>query len=188
MSINIDWSKAPEGFPLWLEGTNEEHRKHSGWYRDAGQAFEGASGGRWLAHREGQFFMVHRNPWPSIWSGEGLPPVGLEVEVVCPFKHPSLDKWHLEHVTIIAHDTVEDGEGGGDAVAVFKGLTSRDGQEIQYHSMIAGCFRPIRTPKQIAAEEREAGIAEIRRVLTSSARGSIESAIWDAGYRKQVAP
>ena len=58
--MNIDWSKAPEGFPLWLEGTNEEHRKHSGWYRDAGQVFEGAYGGQWRACREGQFFTIHR--------------------------------------------------------------------------------------------------------------------------------
>lgn len=60
--MNIDWSKAPEGFPLWLEGTNEEHRKHSGWYRRSGQVFEGVHGGQWRAVREGQFFTVYRNP------------------------------------------------------------------------------------------------------------------------------
>lgn len=49
-------------------------------------------------------------------------------------------------------------------------------------------FRPIRTPEQIAAEERAEGIEEIRRLLGSGARGSLESVIWDAGYRKQVTP
>lgn len=70
----IDWSKAPEGFPLWLEGTNEEHRKNSGWYRRAGQVFEGAHGGQWRAVREGQFFTVHESPESSPWTGVGLPP------------------------------------------------------------------------------------------------------------------
>lgn len=73
--MEIDWSKVPEGFPLWLEGTNEDHRKHSGWYRDAGQVFEGSHGGQWRACREGQFFTIHRKPAPAAWSGEGLPPV-----------------------------------------------------------------------------------------------------------------
>jgi len=70
----------------------------------------------------------------------------------------------------------------GGAIGLLK---TEDGR---VHAICAfSFFRPIRTLEQIAAEEREAGIAEIRQILTSSAKGSIESAIWDAGYRKQEA-
>lgn len=58
----IDWSKQPEGFPLWLEGTTDTNRKHSGWYRKNGEVFAGEDGGQWRASREGQFFTVHRKP------------------------------------------------------------------------------------------------------------------------------
>lgn len=58
----IDWSKQPKEFPLWLEGTTEEHRKHSGWYRKDGEVFTGEDTGQWRASREGQFFTVHRKP------------------------------------------------------------------------------------------------------------------------------
>lgn len=58
----IDWSKQPEEFPLWLEGTTEENRKHSGWYRKDGEVFTGEDTGQWRASREGEFFTVHRKP------------------------------------------------------------------------------------------------------------------------------
>ncbi|MNP01588.1 hypothetical protein D3C76_934100 [compost metagenome] len=47
-------------------------------------------------------------------------------------------------------------------------------------------LRPIRTPEQIAAEEREAGIMEIERVAMSSGTyKTMAEAIYDAGYRKK---
>lgn len=58
----IDWSKQPKGFPLWLEGTTEEHRKHSGWYRKNGEVYLAEIAGQWRASREGQFFTVHTRP------------------------------------------------------------------------------------------------------------------------------
>lgn len=83
VDLEIDWSKQPEGFPLWLEGANKDHRKHSGWYRSFGQIFEGADGGQWRACREGQFFTVHRKPEPKVveWDGVGTPPDGVTVEI-----------------------------------------------------------------------------------------------------------
>lgn len=182
--MNIDWSKAPEGFPLWLEGTNEEHRKHSGWYRDAGQVFEGAYGGQWRACREGQFFTVHRNPGPSNWTGEGLPPVGT----VCEHQpYEDQEDWH--QVEIIAHKNT------GLPVAVF---WDEAGQRATYSSHEA--FRPIRTPEQVAADKR---LHEIRNALTAIkagqqqfpndlVRGNIVAAtveaMIDVGYRKQPTP
>ena len=171
--MNIEWSKAPEGFPLWLEGTNEEHRKHSGWYRDAGQVFEGAYGGQWRACREGQFFTVHRNPGPSNWTGEGLPPVGT----VCEAMLPSMNHQWAEAVVVWHHPEHE-----GSAVVVHSG-----GRLTGWSS----AFRPIRTPEQIAAEEREKAIEVMiadTNILTGimSDRRIMAGQLYDAGYRKQV--
>lgn len=189
--MNIDWSKAPEGFPLWLEGTNEEHRKHSGWYRDAGQVFEGAYGGQWRACREGQFFTVHRNPGSPSWTGEGLPPVGT----VCEFqgdcaKCPS-DPWHKElhdgvKCTVIAHFKSKTLD-----LVAFTFVKADGNSELE--QSLPGALRPILTPEQIAAAERESAV----RVMMSlnpdenpnqSLSKWLCEALYDAGYRKQVAP
>jgi hypothetical protein len=51
----------------------------------------------------------------------------------------------------------------------------------------ADAFRPIRTPEQIAAEEREIRISEIRSVLSVvDPCGDPAIALEAAGYRKQV--
>lgn len=99
------------------------------------------------------------------WDGSGLPPVGLPVEWC------SDNSVGWQEIVVLAYYRF-------DAWIQPKGKAS----------MIVGNidnFRPIRTPEQIAEDVREAGIAEIRQTLASSAKGSIESVIWDAGYRKQ---
>ena len=214
METVIDWSKAPEGFPLWLEGTNEEHRKHSGWYRDAGQVFEGAYGGQWRACREGQFFTVHRKPedycehshgneqgcpecgkeFSSAWTGEGLPPVGAVCEFAggtpCPEDPFDKDLKEGMKVTIIAHFKC-----GDFTLAAFTfDPENPDRGMVQVEQGNFGCFRPIRTPDQIAAEERQKGIEELGNFLATNSTTPTpylwEAAqkIYDAGYRKQVAP
>ncbi|MNP80660.1 hypothetical protein D3C76_1788220 [compost metagenome] len=59
-----------------------------------------------------------------------------------------------------------------------------------------GCFRPIRTPEQIAEEEREKAITQILHVMLGHDQASIHEdtvqalcakRIYDAGYRKQEA-
>jgi hypothetical protein len=166
--MNIDWSKAPEGFPLWLEGTNEEHRKHSGWYRRSGQVFEGAHGGQWRAVREGQFFTVHENSDSSPWTGEDLPPVGLPVEW-----QDGLDAaWQL--VTVLAyHDD-----------HAWMCLPGRAPFTVGNPAN----FRPIRTPEQIAAEERDNAVTEMQKAIAVAPvvkpHDSFLYALYDAGYRK----
>jgi len=184
--MDIDWSKAPEGFPLWLEGTNEFHKRYNGWYRDCGQVFLGSSGGQWRAQREGQFFNVHRKPEPVAWNGEGLPPAGTVCEVVSPgYKNSRFDRFVGNQVTIVAHDQIE-----GDPVAVFRMSLNGKAYEQDYHALFDKCFRPIRTAEQIAAEERKRGIEELLNVFNSNFEGHVLdglSAIYDAGYRKQAA-
>ena len=51
------------------------------------------------------------------------------------------------------------------------------------------CFRAdmVRTPEQALAEEREAGITQMREII-GSLNAHPFAELWDAGYRKQVAP
>lgn len=148
----IDWSKGPEGFPLWLEFKTAEHRVHSGWYRKDGNYFKGYYGAHWPEYRTGQFFNVHYksekhlindaylaplSPSPS-WNGEGLPPVGIDIEV----KHESYG-WIGARVV------------GSDGEAAI--VRTNDG----YAGVFPHQFRPIRTPATILALLSER--AELKR-------------------------
>lgn len=179
----IDWSKAPKDFPLWLEGTNEDHCKHSGWYRERGAVYEGAAGGQWRAWREGQFFTVHRKPESDAWTGEGLPPVGATVEI-------HRGKWNIRidsecflgiPVTVAAAFKM----GSGTEMIAVDG-----GPSIGCEVFRAECARPIRTPEHIAAEVRSKACDAIYGVLTGPAverkgnTSDMAEALYDAGYRK----
>ena len=162
--MSIDWSKAPEGFPLWLEGIGE-HAKHSGWCRRAGEVFEAALGGQFRAVREGQFFTVHCKPE---WDGRGLPPVGA----VCEWKEKTGFSWVQATVLFITESSVV--------------MQRSDGFEWQMLTKRT-VFRPILTPEQIAAEEREKElnkmVATVSMLDKSWAR-KVCAGLYDAGYRK----
>lgn len=105
------------------------------------------------------------------WNGEGLPPAGLAVE----WHSDSNTGW--QEATVLAYH-------GDYAWIQPKGKPS----------IIVGNpanFRPIRTPEQIAAEKRGEAIAEIAKASGLRMRdGAVEvaTALYAAGYRKQVAP
>ena len=101
--------------------------------------------------------------------GAGLPPVGTICENVFPG-----EIWR--EVIIIAHD--------GD-MAVFR---LNNSERLNYFGDTKQHFRPIRTPEQIAAEERDKAIHEMCRITESHIRSTMGDAfrkIYDAGYRKQ---
>ena len=135
----IDWSKAPEGATHFYAKTEE-------WYKldDSGKAW--AWSGFWVAatmfsYREQ--LCVNR-PRPSTpWSGQGLPPVGT----VCEGGRARTGAFN--ECVVIAHRN-------GMAIAVFT-----DQEELQWVSE----FRPIRTHEQIAKDEREAAIKELKREM-----------------------
>lgn len=104
---------------------------------------------------------------PKAWSGEGLPPVGA----VCEIKRSP--KW--TEVEVIAHYE-------GQAVIAFDGDV-----ELRDHFDL----RPIRTPEQTKADERERAIQAIRDEIgyQRPQLGPCPVAqLYDASYRKQVAP
>ncbi|MBP6954507.1 MAG: hypothetical protein KBC45_08800 [Pseudomonas sp.] len=167
--MNIDWSEAPVGATHFAPSGKGLSAR---WFdMDKRRVFHK---GEWedIVYWAGREDLIQR-PEPAAWTGEGLPPVGADVE----FK---------------GHDGVW---RPGTYVGQFNG------------KMVVGChqtgvvgflsseeFRPIRTPEQIAAEERLAAInyMEIDAGMCATAfDGDPEARVWvenliDNGWRKQV--
>lgn len=108
------------------------------------------------------------------WNGKGLPPVGQNVE------------WRSDTYGWLGGKVV----GHDESVAI---LRHNDG----YAGRHAHNIRPIRTPEQIAAEERDKAIAEMLKpvfvkleaagLMTSGAPGILGvamGALYDNNYRK----
>lgn len=160
----IDWSKAPEGFPLWIEEIGSKVIG-DGWHREDVDRYTDTRGHYWVKWAEGRQYIVHRKPIDTTWNGTGLPPVGCEIEYHSP----------------------KNGWTRGEYVGQFHGDMVVGCNETGVIGLCqAGSVRPIRTPEQIAAEEREKAIAAMVAGPLSgriSARESAE-ALYDAGYRK----
>lgn len=166
METVIDWSKAPKGFPIWLEdirpsARNGEIRDRSSWAKDddGEYALYGVTSGWWSKSREGLDFISHQKP--AQYNGDGLPPVGTYVVV---HDDGSLMYGHSESGEVLAHV---------------------DGCAVIRMSYGLGCFLPrcLRTLEQIEAEEREAAIQDLIKV-TCINHGEA-ARVYDAGYRKQ---
>lgn len=171
--MSIDWTKAPEGATHWEPSSYEFVE---GWMRKVGDKWSywlegskvwGLSGPACCvsAEREATF---EARPQEA-WDGHGLPPTGLLVEWKSGLDH----EWR--RVTVLAY-------ANGDAW-----LQPEDGD-----SFIVGNpenFRRIRTPEQIAAEERSKECDRIFFILSSvereGNRSDMAEALYDAGYRRQ---
>lgn len=153
----IDWSKAPEGTTGAMVANFE--------------AGSGYGAIEFIPHHGPRsiFYENDISGWtyhPAPWKDNGLPSVGTFVHV---YDNGDLIYGQGESGPVLAH--VED-------TAVIR------------MSYGLGCFSAecLRTAEQM--EEREAGIKEIDRIATSvlhidGPRPSA-TALWDAGYRKQV--
>lgn len=167
--MSIDWNTAPEGATHWEPAGLEFHE---GWMKKEGNGWffwgldaEWKYGGDVSAEREATF---EARPQEA-WGGHGLPPTGLLVEWKSGLDH----EWR--RVTVLAY-------ANGDAW-----LQPEDGD-----SFIVGNpenFRRIRTPEQIAAEERSKECDRIFFILSSvereGNRSDMAEALYDAGYRRQ---
>ncbi len=165
----IDWSKAPEGtthyLPMdsahsacWIRRNADETL--SAMYANGTDTRWGPGG--YYSSKEALLV-----PRPSAWTGEGLPPVG----VACEVENDIEGGWDAVD-EVLAHTEIKDAH-----VAVFK----RD-DRVFYSP--EGTFRPIRTPEQIAAEERQKAIEQI--ASDALGRCDIHGAtyLYNAGYRK----
>lgn len=162
---DIDWSKAPEGYDVHIDWGDRQY-----FYRVEGDRYV----------RDGCFYAyitetaalegVVVNRRPMVWNGEGLPPVGT----VCDCRVIAGAEW--TRCEIVAHKYHD-----GNAYAIAF---------VDENTVMLSCgirFRPIRTPEQIAAEDREKAIEEMWAVYW---KPEVETAmeglglLYDAGYRK----
>lgn len=159
---SIDWSKAPDSATHLVKCTDPKFEREY-WCVESGDRYNNVASDAWLAKDS-----VGKNGWlvfarPTPWRGEVLPPVGQHVHIYDP-------------EGVLMYGAGEDGEV----------IAHVEDTAVVRMSYGLGCFvaKHLRTTEQIAADERENGIAEMRKVLASNAKGSIESSLWDAGYRK----
>ena len=107
------------------------------------------------------------------WDGEGLPPAGVECEVL------HWGEWRL--CKIIAHL-----QQRADMVAVFA-IDAGDGSKM-IDAFVADCFRPIRSEEDKAVDEMapiiRAAANDVYTTVNGSAADSIARALHRAGYRK----
>ena len=171
----LDWVGAPE----WAKDLAINSHGEAAWLGDNGYAYIGI--GRafhaWVAPTSfppESFKVVESRP--VVWDGEGLPPVGTicEHRKLIPGK-----EW--TQVEIVAHRAFN---GGDYTCAVFVFLEGSSWSSAGDH------FRPIRTPEQIAAEERSKACDAMFGIMTSPPvrkgnRSDMAEALYDAGYRKQ---
>lgn len=121
---------------------------------------------------------------PEPWDGEGRPPVGT----VCEWAGPNSDGpdgWVFTESKVVAYTDCQ----------AFVIMQKQGCWPVVQH--VNNCqFRAIKTPEQIAAEERAHAIKAIlddAGVTGSAWEGDPEAEVWAAalyaaGYRKQVAP
>ncbi|HCF1969037.1 TPA: hypothetical protein NH927_006362 [Pseudomonas aeruginosa] len=160
--MSIDWSKAPEGTTHYhiAEDINP-------WRKIEGTVAYEHYRGKWLRVNSfnegcmpGYYVPIPR----ETWDGQGLPPVGVRVSV---FDDGDLVYGHGESGEVIAH--VED-------CAVIR------------MSYGLGCFtaKNLRTPEQIAAEEREKAVGDMAMSIQGVPyQYPTLYALFDAGYRRQ---
>jgi hypothetical protein len=187
MSDVIDWSKAPEwadkhGFTgafksaVWFnyEKYSYVDRQQDGkvfFYCDA------------CTYTSKDFSGVTERPQPTTWFGEGLPPVGVRCEASIP--HISGPDNARSFIWI---------EGSVIAYYEIKGTKyAWFAEDDGFYPPAVLEFRPIRTPEQIAADEREAAVKsmlELDPYLPNTTLGMMSRAdfcrtLYDNGYRKQ---
>lgn len=179
MMTDIDWSKAPEwaiGHGLLVQGAIKQV-----WYGEKAYMIVGDNRSYAYGGGDGETRHNHmpdaiqfRTLRPAPWVGKGLPPAGA----VCEVQHDG--RWY--QATIIGIDP-DDGD------VVFKTHGDYATPYGVYDGLPAERFRPIRTPEQIAAEEREK-VIDSMAVVADPSGGSPETCrlfcdrLYDAGYRK----
>lgn len=183
METVIDWSKAPEGTEAAHPGSEQVH---PAWFkRDVAGLVEqicpgaGINNWSWMGGRRDFPYGHVLRPQP--WTGEGLPPVGTVCESMW---NESRDEWLKAKVFGVN----EHGQ------PIFRWEEGVEKYEYQASPLLGNrgkpYFRPIRTPEQIKAQEREAEIETLRVLLSKVACDDYNAAVavFEAGYRKQVAP
>lgn len=153
--------------------------------------FIGDSGLFWKDSRSEWLLASSRHNYPAMierptvkqWSGpqDGLPPIGMRVEIFASADEYAPD-WsrYADHigqtVTVIAHQEAQSKQ----PIAVYS--CENDGR-YEYHSLVASCFKPVRTPEQQAADKRESAIRELMDIAQVDCRVTAARLV-DAGFKR----
>lgn len=188
--MNIDWSTAPEDATHYSQLAALGMR----WRRETKFGWDTWKGKEWISTVNAQphLYIERESQSSPVWTGEGLPPVGTVCEFAggtpCPEDPFDKDLRVGMKVTIIAHFKC-----GDFTMAAFTfDPENPDRGMVQVEQGNFGCFRPIRTPEQIAAEEREDAIqlmlSELKNTQCLTSHYEVCESLYQAGYRKQAAP
>ena len=175
METVIDWSKAPEGATHYQKSSDGFELRwldmNSGEFGSVW--YQGEWKFRYIDYKDMGAIYVAR-PEPA-WTGEGLPPVGTVCEYLGAHQY---NEW--SEVKIF----------GAWRNFVFVDFTDGWRQEDNPQR-----FRPIRTPEQIAADDRDKAVEQMTEeslhghyAFTKAQAKIACRALYDAGYRKQVQP
>ena len=175
--MSIDWSKAPEWAACVIKSSErgDEIYWAEPWGTKNGKRCKLGREDRRLNSYDIADTTIKGHAWvlvesrPIIWSGSGLPPVGT----VCEW-HPSVHGWVT--VTILGRD--------GDCT--WYRVRGEEASQTCRHMTF---FRAIRTPEQIAAEEKGCAVTDMLCIVSGpdlKGRGVTNQleALHDAGYRK----
>lgn len=175
----IDWRKARKGFDFHFKGKSAKDTGDFYFISLLNDRFVSETGSCILFRDMKdlpELFEISMRPDGSTWNGSGLPPVGTVCE-----SNRCEGVW--EQCKVLAHSELSYGE----QVVVFQ-----VGDKITFSN--PRYFRPIRTPEQIAADNRKAEIGEmINRSLEDNIAITIAQArivceaLHKAGYRKMMA-
>ena len=167
----VDWSKAPDGATHYNEDCTWP------WLKESPASYFVEDKKVWIEynsctsnHKEHLNNAVKR---PQEWDGSGIPPVGM----VCEYRLND-GAWFMCKITYIL-------SGTDDCFVAYCDHLSKD-QFLTFSSRHYKLqLRKIKTPEQIAAEERQQAIDEMEDLVHHCiTKRDVVSALYDAGYRK----
>lgn len=192
--IEIDWSKAPEGATHYFSNAGSgKWRDLSGvywrWWSEEDLEWKSGHGCRSDRLLDREDLGINARPGYSKWKGEGLPPVGT----LCEYEASRLGNkpvWYSVSVKYVSDQTIvlacTDVPDGGERKNIGVELSIMVGVNTD------GKFRPIRTPEQVSADERDSAVremADIAHKATGFGQNLADhEALYDAGYRRQEKP
>lgn len=111
------------------------------------------------------------------WNGKGWPPTGSKLEII-EVQYPEQKEWLGKIVTVV--NTFEN--------QICEEIVTVESDSGDCACFTIFCFRPVRTPEQIAAEERRVEIKHIQAASCGEHGPAIcvaaAASLYDAGYRK----
>lgn len=168
MKLPIDWSSAPEGATHYCMHPATTYR----WLKDSPLSYYDEELDKWVKYNSdfGATHISESVEKPNeTWDGVGQPPIGTICEYLKHAKYKT--SWIKVKVVFI-----------GENLIVFE--HAANGNEFS-EQITDVSLRPIKTPEQIAAEERIEKVDEMIKVVEEfDTYKEVCEALYDTGYRK----